>query len=212
MSTTVREECEVGDLDPAGVLDAVAEAEQTERRAALRKLELAYQWAVLHPATADTGVETPGGPALLAHESLGGDGTPMVAAFTAEPFALALGISPAAGAQLIGDALDLRHRHPLLWKRLARLEVPAWQARRVARQTHRLPYAGARWVDDQLAGRSGCGPVIVDRLVAHAIARYDPEDHEQREDDAKEGWDVKLSHPDLTDFAGTSQLKSAATP
>ncbi len=149
---------------------------------------------------------------LLADESLGGDGTPMVAAFAPEAFAVAIGVSPAAAGQLLGDALDLRHRHPLLWNRVERLEMPAWQARRVAQQTHRLPYAGARWVDDQLAGRSGCGPVIVDRLVAQAIARYDPEAHEQREDDAKDGWDVELSHPDLTDFAGTSELKSAVTP
>ena len=87
--------------------------------AAFRKLQLAAHWADLHPATADTGVETFGGAALLADESLGGDGTPAVAAFTPEPFALALGMSPSAGAQLIADALDLRHRHPILWKRLS---------------------------------------------------------------------------------------------
>ena len=131
-----------------------------------------------------------------------------MAAFTAEPFALALGISASAGAQLIGDALDLRHRHPLLWKRIERLEVPAWQARRVAQQTHRLTYAGARWVDDQLATRTSLGPVIVDRLVAQAIAKYDPEVQEKREDDATAGWDVTLTHPDPTDFAGTSHLEA----
>ena len=103
------------------------------------KLRLAYQWAILHPATNETGVATHGGPALdvlTRDESLGGDGTPAVAAFTPEAFALRLGISPSAGAQLIADALDLRHRLPLLWKRVATLEVPAWQARRVAQQTH----------------------------------------------------------------------------
>ena len=176
MSTTVREEYEVGDLDPAGVLEAAAEAERAERRAAFRKLQLAAHWADLHPATEDTGVETFGGRGLLADESLGGDGTPAVAAFTPEPFALALGMSPSAGAQLIADALDLRHRLPMLWKRVSRLEVPAWQARRVARQTHRLPKAAAIWVDEQLADRASCGPVVVDRLVAQAIAAYDPED------------------------------------
>ena len=61
MSTTVREEYEVGDLDPVGVLEAAAEAERTERRAAFRKLQLAAHWADLHPATTDTGVETFGG-------------------------------------------------------------------------------------------------------------------------------------------------------
>ena len=105
---------------------------------------------------------------LTNDESLGGDGTPAVAAFTPETFALKLGISPAAGAQLIADALDLRHRLPLLWKRVRRLQVPAWQARRVAQQTHALPLAGARWVDQRLAARTdgSLGPVITDRLVA----------------------------------------------
>ena len=208
MSTTVREEYEVGDLDPGAVLEAAAEAERTERRAAFRKLQLAAHWADLHPATTDTGVETSGGAALLADESLGGDGTPAVAAFTPEPFALALGMSPSAGAQLIADALDLRHRLPLLWKRLSRLEVPAWQARRVARQTHRLSKTAAIWVDEQLADRGTCGPVVVDRLVAHAIATYDPETHEDRENDAQAGWDVTLTHPDPTDFLGTSHLEA----
>src|SRR6478735_457155 len=202
MSTTVREQYEVGDLDPAGVLEAAAEAEQAERRAAFLKLQLAAHWADLHPATADTGVETFGGPALLADESLGGEGTPAVAAFTPEPFALPLGLSPGAGAQLIADALDVRHRLPMLWKCVSRLEVPAWQARRVARQTHRLPKAAAVWVDQQLADRGTCGPVVVDRLVAHAIATYDPEEHEDLEDQSKAGWDVTLTHPEATDFLG----------
>ena len=152
------------------------EDEQAIRRLEFRKLQLAAHWADLHPATADTGVETFGGQALVSDESLGGDGTPAVAAFTPEPFALALGMSPSAGAQLIADALDLRHRLPMLWKRVARLDVPAWQARRVATQTHRLTKVAALWVDDQLAHRGSCGPVIVDRLVAQAIATYDPED------------------------------------
>ena len=117
-------------------------------------------------------------------------------------------MSPSAGAQLIADALDLRHRLPLLWKRVGRLEVPAWQARRVARQTHRLSKAAAIWVDEQLADRGSCGPVIVDRLVAHAIAAYDPEDHEDRENDAQAGWDVTLTHPEATDFLGTSHLEA----
>ena len=67
-------------------------------------------------------------------------------------------MSPSAGAQLIADALDLRHRLPLLWKRVSRFEVPAWQARRVARQTHRLPKAAAIWVDEQLADRGPAAP------------------------------------------------------
>ncbi|MBF4762871.1 hypothetical protein ISU07_07005 [Nocardioides islandensis] len=204
MSTTVVESFEVDDLgglDAAGVLDALSETEHQERRASARKLALAYQWAVLHPAIDRSNfLESP--------EVLGGDGTPMVAAFTAEPLAVRLRITPGAAAALIGDALDLVHRHPRLWDKVQTLRVPAWQARRVAQQTRRLPLPSARWVDQQLAARSddACGPVIVDRLVAHITATAEPETHQQREQAAQASWDVTLTHPDPTLFAGTSHL------
>jgi hypothetical protein len=212
MSAAREEEFEVEDLDPAALLALAAANERELREREALKLRLAYQWAVMHPATADSGVETWGGallPTILTNEeSLGGDGTPAVAAFMSEAFATAIGASPTAGAQLIGDALDLHHRHPLLEKRVQRLEVPVWQARRVAQQTHRLPYAGARWVDQQLASRTdgAVGPIITDRLVAEAVATFDPEAHEEREKDTRSASDVKLNHPHPTDFAGASEL------
>ncbi len=213
MSAAAAEEFEVEDLDPVALLE-VAEANEREiRQREVLRLRLACQWAVLHPATAESGVATPGGPALgvLTHdESLGGDGTPPVAAFTPEAFALQLGMSPAGGAQLIADALDLRHRLPLLWKRVTALAVPAWQARRVAQQTHRLPRPGAIWVDQQLAARAdgAVGPIITDRLVAQAVAEYDPEEHQQREAAAATCSDVKLTHPRGPEFAGISDLSA----
>ena len=66
MSTTVREEYEVGDLDPSAVLELARDNERELREREFRKLQLAAHWADLHPATADTGVETFGGAALLA--------------------------------------------------------------------------------------------------------------------------------------------------
>ena len=94
---------------------------------------------------------------------------------------------------------------------MLRLEVPAWHARRVAQQTHRLPLIGARWVDERLAARTdgSVGPVITDRLVALAVAKYDPEEQEEREAAATDASDVKLSHPDPTLHAGTSDLTAS---
>ena len=86
---------EVEDLDPAGLLDLVTDAEAQIRRLEAVKLHAAAHWADLHPVVAGGEVETPGGPALAvleSPESLGGDGTPAVAAFTPEPFAAALGL------------------------------------------------------------------------------------------------------------------------
>ena len=151
---------------------------------------------------------------LQADETLGGDGTPQVAAFTPEALAVAIGGRTGGGRNLIGRRpRPAPPPPPAVETRPNAAEVPAWQARRVARQTHRLPYAGARWVDDQLAARTGCGPVIVDRLVAQAIAQFDPEDQRTpRRTTPQPGWDVTLTHPDPTDFAGTSDLTPTATP
>ncbi len=46
----------------------------------------------------------------------------------------------------------------------------------------------------------------MDRLVADAIARFDPEEHARREDKGKASWDVELVHPGPTEFTGTSEL------
>ena len=59
----------------------------------------------LHPATAESGVSTWGGEALLADESLGGEGCPQVAAYAPEPLAITLGVSP-------GHRQAADHRRP----------------------------------------------------------------------------------------------------
>ena len=218
MSAAPEERYEVGDLDPAGVLAEAERVEVESRRIEIRRLELAYQWAVLHPATAETGVETPGGPALGvldAEETLGGDGTPGGGRLRARVPRRRDGVDAGRGPQ--PDRRRPRPHPPSPQAVEAGPpagQVPAWQARRVAQQTHRLPQAGARWVDEQLADRIGCGPVITDRLVAQAAATYDPEDHADREDQARRlVWDVKLTHPSPTEFAGTSATSPpTATP
>jgi hypothetical protein len=218
MSTAPTEGFEVDDLTPNEVL-ALARTNETEiRQRELLRLRLAYHWAILHPATTQTGTQGPDGAILTLLEkpdSLGGDGTPAVAAFTHETLAAALDLTPAAGAGLIGDALDLHHRLPILLKRVEALQVPTWQARRVAVQTRHLPLDGARWVDTQLATRTdgAIGPLITDRLVAHAAANLDPQTTQSEEEQAQASWGLEVSHPAPTDYTGTSHLTiSGDTP
>src|SRR5690242_9846016 len=62
----------------------------------------------------------------------------LVAEFATAELAPRLGVSPVSADNLLRDALDLRHRHPLLWARieataaLAASPVPALTGRRVA--------------------------------------------------------------------------------
>ncbi len=203
----------VDDLDPAGLLACVHEAEAAERAAALRKLELAVQWCVLHPATDESGAAVWGDAGLPGlsegDETLGGAGCPLVASFAPEPFAAALGVSTLAGMQLLADALDLSHRLPRTWARVQRLEVPAWKARRVAQATHHLTPEAAARVDAHVGDRVGsCGSVVLDRLIAQAAAAHDPEAQADRERAGRDAWDVRLTHRTDGGWAGTSHLEA----
>ncbi len=198
----------VEDLDAEWVLALLEDKEAAAREAERGKLRLAARWCVLHPASADTGVATWGGPGLLeSDESLGGDGTPAIAAFAPEPFAAALGVSTTTGMQLIADGLDLQHRLPRIWRRVEALEVAPWKARKVAQATHVLSRAAAAYVDGELAARlDSCGAVLIERVVAMAVAKHHPELLAERERKGKAGWQVRLHHPGAGEFAGTSHL------
>ena len=162
----------------------------------------------MHPATGDSGVSTWGGEALLADESLGGEGCPDVAAYAPRPTRHHPRPLPVTAKQLITDALELRHRLPETWTRVAALEVPAWKGRHVAVLTHTLSLEAAGWVDQQIASRlHRCGARAVDTVVAHAIAKYDPDRHAEREAHTrKQLWDVTLHTPAASEYAATSEL------
>ena len=177
---------EVEDLDPAGVLAGIADAERRDREVQREKLRLAYQWCVLHPATSESGTATWGDAGLPGlsdcDASLGGDGSPAVAAFVAEELGAAMGVSTQSAMSLMADALDLRHRFPLLWATVEALGVAPYKTRRVAADTRSLPFEGARWVDEQLATRvNGFGLPTIERLVALAAARFAPEEQAEQE-------------------------------
>lgn len=181
-------------------LDALTESRVMERAILAERLLLVADWADAHPGTGCTGV-------LSADEHPGGDGTPSVAAFTAEPVGHALQCSTREAQALLADTLDLRHRHPRLWDQIHALTVPVWKARRVARATRPLPLAGARWVDRQLLGRTGSlGVAELDRLVATAVARFSPQLHKSLEEQARLTWDVSVEHPHT--WHGTSTLNA----
>ncbi len=148
-------------------------------------------------------------------QPISGDGTPDVALFAVEELAASAGISRSAGFALVADALDLVHRLPQLWAKVEALEVPGWNARRVALLTRKLSYAAARWFDEHLAATGLTGWPTIEKWLAMAIAKFHPElVKDPSAAKGKADWGVWLHHPQAGQeegaggIAGTSELQA----
>ena len=192
MSTAVAIERAVDPLSPAELLAAAIDRRRVENAAAADLLIVAAAWADLHPPESILDVAGFATPGLEREEPIAGPGCPAVAEFSIAEFGAPLGMSTTAAKQLVGQALELRHRLPRLWARVQSGEVAAWRARRVAEATiHASPeltMEAAGWVDAQVAGMAErVGPAQLDRTVAEAITRFHLAEHDQSRD-AEDGY------------------------
>ena len=191
------------------VLELVRESETQAREADRRKVRLAVHWAERH-VVADVLDAAHWTDADLrdVQESIGGDGTPLIAAGCVESLATAFGVSSRTAMQLMSDGLDLRYRLPQVYARMETLEVAPWRARRIATLTHGLSRQAAAHVDAQLAPvADSCGASRIQRLVEEAAARFDPDAHAAAEEEAKAAWGARLDHYSGPVWAGTSTLE-----
>ncbi len=112
---------------------------------------------------------------------LAGAGAPLVAEFAVTEFAAAIGLSTDAGKSYVGEALELRHRLPRVWRRVVRGDLKAWQARRIAERTLLLSREAASFVDAHVAPTAHkIGPYQLHALVEQAIADFMPDLAEER--------------------------------
>ena len=202
-------------LTPTEVIDRVRAARKADQQAAVEQLELALEWARLHPCPAN---ETPAhwGEADLHDEGLvplAGPGAPWVAEFAPVDLAAALGITQDAGRQLIADALELAHRLPRLWERVVAGEVPVWRARLIARETTDLSVEAALFADRLIAATPRrIGQVQAARLVQEARLYFDPDRALADEEEALAKRGVWLRHgsaPATTDITMTLDTPDA---
>jgi hypothetical protein len=140
------------ELDAAATLAAAEVNEHALITAETRRLQIAAHWADLHPGDSVAESRLPGAEHPV---RLGGDGTPTVGDFAPAELGCVLRISDGSAGRLIGDALDLRHRLPKIWVAGLAGQVPAYQARHIARTTRHLTAAQAGRVDEQLAPSLG---------------------------------------------------------
>ncbi|UFU02026.1 HNH endonuclease [Ruania suaedae] len=124
---------------------------------------------------------------------LAGEGAPWVADLGFTRLAAALGQSNEAAMNYVGAVVELAYRLPVLWSRVRAGQVSVHRARTVARLSKRLPAAGAARVDAQVAWTIGtCSVAQIERTVAAAVARFDPEQAEKDREAALEGRRVDI--------------------
>ncbi len=173
--------------DPAPELDtatAVLAAVRSDRAVAdaaeSRILQAAVAWAAMHSVDSieDAACEWYGNHPI----PVSGPGAPLVAEFCIAELALALGLSTEAGKAYLGEAVELRHRLPRSWARVVAGDLPAWRARRIARQTIGLSREAAAFVDAKTAPFAHqTRPAELDRTITTAIATFMPEEAEARQ-------------------------------
>ena len=189
----------------AAVLDRARDSRRAADAAEVEQLQAAVEWAELHPAESihDAALLSPFGDQPLA---IAGAGAPLVSEFCVAEFAVAVGLPTETGKEYLGEAVELRYRLPKTWKRVTAGELPAWRARRIARETIGLSRSAASFVDDNVAPYAHrIRPAEVDRLVADAIGRFMPAEAEKQRRQAADGRYLAIEHTQVS-FAGTSRI------
>jgi hypothetical protein len=187
---------------PDLVLAALHSSHQVATQVEVDKLNLAVQWAVMHPVESiDHGAATVDG--TEGELAIAGAGAPLVAEFCVADLALALGMSTDAGRTYLGDAIELRYRLPRLWEVTTTGRVPVWKVRRIAQATKPLCRDAASYVDRHLAQQAHrCSFAQIDRAVADALRLFDAAEAEKRRREAADArhFDVDLQQ---VSFDGT---------
>lgn len=179
----------IPDLDTEATLASAGAARRAADRAEAEQLALAVHWAHLHgvlpPRAVCGSTGGTGGAEQLVY--LAGEGTPPVAEFAPGELGAVMRITTFAANALVGEGLELQHRLPQTWGRVVKGSLPAWRARRIARQTICLSREAAAWVDAHISGvahKVGLKRTL--ELVAAALWTFDPEEAARRAEAARE--------------------------
>jgi len=168
---------------PSAVLAAVRRSRSIADREEANLLRLAVDWAAMHSTDSIDDAACFGDTPV----PVAGPGAPLIAEFSIHEFASAIGLPTEVGKTYVGEAVELRHRLPRMWRRVERGDLQAWRARRIARTTMCLSREAAAFVDARIAAFAHrIRPSAVDRLIDEAIARYMPAEAAQRAEQAAE--------------------------
>ena len=195
---------------PAGLLAFARSRRATADRMEADLLQAAVQWALFHPARDagdEAGFTLPGSEHV---EPIAGEGCPAVSEFCIAEFGAVVGLATVSAKHYLGQAVELAHRLPRLWRRVQSGDCPAWKARRIAETIIHAELApeAAAYVDRHVAPFAHrMGTAAVDRLVDEAIARFHPDRAAAAARDGQDARHVTVQD-DQVSFHGTMRIEA----
>ena len=182
----------------AQILAAVREDTEVMDGLEIDRLKNVVAWANRNTvASVDVGAATIRDSYIDTGIPIAGDGAPLVSEFALMELCATLGRSTASGREYVGKTLELAWRLPSIWTTVLNGTLAVWRALRVAELTRVLSADAAAYVDRHLAHVvATCSWAQIDRLVAEAMVRFDPEGAEARSNAAAERrrFDVLINH------------------
>ncbi|WP_377320638.1 DUF222 domain-containing protein [Pimelobacter simplex] len=141
---------------------------------------------------------------------IAGEGAPLVSEFALMELVAVLGRSPDGGRVYVGRVLECAWRLPQVYASVVAGRLAPWRAERIAEATRPLCPAAAAFVDRQLFNATGVGWAQLERLIAEAVIRFDPERYEAERVAASDHRYVEVGVPDGNGLVSIDGLLDAA--
>ncbi|AIY16660.1 hypothetical protein GUY44_26695 [Pimelobacter simplex] len=141
---------------------------------------------------------------------IAGEGAPLVSEFALMELVAVLGRSPDGGRVYVGRVLECAWRLPQVYASVVAGRLAPWRAERIAEATRPLCREAAAFVDRQLFNATGVGWAQLERLIAEAVIRFDPERYEAERARASDHRYVEVGAPDGNGLVSIDGLLDAA--
>ncbi|WP_141267249.1 HNH endonuclease signature motif containing protein [Pimelobacter simplex] len=141
---------------------------------------------------------------------IAGEGAPLVSEFALMELVAVLGRSPDGGRVYVGRVLECAWRLPQVYASVVAGRLAPWRAERIAEATRPLCREAAAFVDRQLFNATGVGWAQLERLIAEAVIRFDPERYEAERAAASDHRYVEVGAPDTNGLVPIDGLVDAA--
>ncbi len=159
----------------APVLSRLSAGIQARNQLLVEEWAAIVEWAGDHVVTGPEGAATITEGYLDTGVPIAGDGAPLVSEFALMELVAVLGRTPDGGKAYVGRVIECAWRLPNVYEAVVAERLAPWRAERIADLTHALSAEAAGFVDRQLWNASGVGWAQLERLVAEAVLRFDPE-------------------------------------